>query len=332
MTTVTHEKLRSDLGAGRLAPLYFLYGPETFLRDRAVREISDAVLSTSGLREFNEHSFNLLSGDVHEALAAAEQLPLMSERRVVRITEFGKLREADEEVLIKYVSNPAESSVVIFIADEPDKRKRLIKTLLEGCVAVEFAALKDGEAKRWVRERLEELNLSAEPAVVDEFVTLVGSNMQTLNSELEKLAVAVVGAGRITLESVYELIYRSRELSNFQLGDQLVARNRKRALETLYRLLEDGVEPVMLLGLIANNYHRLAIARDLLDRGKRNEIFKHVPMPPFKRDEFLKNIQRVNAEKIAHGLKLIAAADFAIKSSRGRPKLQLEVLVCELAS
>ena len=46
--------------------------------------------------------------------------------------------------------------------------------------------------------------------------------------------------GAALSELVDELIGRSRELSNFELGDHLVSRNRKRALETLHRLLEGG--------------------------------------------------------------------------------------------
>ena len=58
-------------------------------------------------------------------------------------------------------------------------------------------------------------------------------------------------------------------------------------------------------------------------------------MPFFKRDAFLAHLQHSSAEKIAQGIKLIAAADLAIKTSvgGGGPKgaeLQLEMLVCEL--
>ena len=83
--------------------------------------------------------------------------------------------------------------------------------------------------------------------------------MQTLANELDKLGSAALDGGRIDMELVDELIGRTRELSNFELGDHLLANNRKRALETLHRLLDDGAEPVMLIGLIAGNYHRLAL-------------------------------------------------------------------------
>ena len=174
-------------------------------------------------------------------------------------------------------------------------------------------------------------------AVFVDIVRLVGTNLQTLNSELDKLAAAAVETRQITTELVDELIDRSRELSNFDLGDQLVAGDRRRALETLHRLLEDDVAPVMLVGLIAGNYHRLALAKELLKRGARDEVNRLVYGPPAKRDAFMNTLQRSDAGKLARGIQLIAAADLAIKTSLagGGPKgarLQLEVLVCELAS
>jgi len=82
-------------------PLYLLLGTERFLRDAAARSITEAALRGTLLREFNECSFNLLRDSVQAAIAAAEQLPMMSDRRVVRIRDFGRLRENDEETLVR---------------------------------------------------------------------------------------------------------------------------------------------------------------------------------------------------------------------------------------
>jgi DNA polymerase-3 subunit delta len=313
-------------------PLYLLLGTERFLRDTAARAITEAALHGTLLREFNESSFNLQRDSVHSAIAAAEQLPMMSERRVVRIRDFGRLRESDEETLIRYLNNPAPSTVMIFITDDLDKRRKATKSLLDNCVVVDFPTLKDAEAKAWARTRLKELKTSADDAVLSEIIGLVGTDVQTLFSEIDKLASAVADTGRIVPEVVDELIGRSRELSNFELGDHLLANNRKRALETLHRLLDDGAEPVMLIGLIAGNFHRLALAKSLLAKGGREEVFRNISLPPFKRDAYIANLQRNDAANIARGLQLTAAADLAIKTSQATPRLQLELLVCELSS
>ncbi len=336
MSTFSRTELERSLKEGRVAPVYLLVGCEGYLRDNGARAITDAALSDTLLREFNESSFSLTSGGAQEAIAAANQLPMMSTRRVVKITDFGKLREADEEALVRYISNPAESTVMIFNTEDLDKRKKLARALLEKCQVVDYPALKDGDAKAWVKSRLKELKVTCDEQALSEIIMLVGTDVQTLFSELDKLASAALPTRRITIEMVDDLIGRSRELSNWDLGDHLIARNRKQALETLYRLLEGGSQPVMLIGAIAGNYHRLALAKEALTRGSRDDVFRVVPMPPFKRDAFIANLKRSDAAKIAHGIKLIAAADLAIKTSvgGGGPKgarLQLEMLVCELS-
>ena len=331
MKTLTRTELERSLREG-LRPLYLLLGPEVYLRRVAAQTITDLALSRTLLREFNESSFSLSSDPVQSAIAAAEQLPMMSDTRVIRVRDFAKLREADEETLIRYLNNPSPSTVMIFTADELDKRKKSSKVLLDTCTVVEFTTLKDSEAKAWAKSRLKELKVAADDQVLSEIISLVGSDVQTLSNEIEKLASAAANTGRITPDHVDELIGRSRELSNFELGDHLLAGNRKRALETLHRLLEDGAEPVMLVGLIAGNYHRLALGKHLLSRGGREEVFRNINLPPFKRDSYISTLQRSTAAKIARGIQLTAATDLAIKTSQATPRLQLEMLVCELAS
>ncbi|HKZ79989.1 MAG TPA: DNA polymerase III subunit delta [Pyrinomonadaceae bacterium] len=332
MSAISRAELDRWLRQDQLNPLYLLIGPEAYLRKEAAQAIADCALRDTLLREFNDSTFSLQSGGAHDAIAAAEQLPMMSSRRVVRITDFGKLRESDENVLVNYLLRPAPSSVVIFIAGDLDKRKKLTKTLMQECVVVDFPPLKDGEAKTWVKQRLSELKLSATEQTLSEFVALVGTDVQTLFSELEKMAAAAADTNRLTPELIDSLIARSREHSNFELGDHLLACNRLRALETLHRLLESGAEPVMLLGLMAGNYHRLALAKDMLRQGSPEDIFRTVPMPFFKRDQYMQTLRKLDAANIARGIQLIADADLAIKTSRASPRLQLEMLVCELTT
>ncbi len=330
MKTLTRVELERSLREG-VKPLYLLLGSESYLRGSVAQAIAESALSGTLLREFNESSFSLLTDAVQSAIAAAEQLPMMSTRRVVKVKDFAKLREADEQVLIAYLKNPAPSTVMILIADDLDKRKAASKVLLDTCIVVDFSPIKDAEAKAWCRTRLKELKTAADDLVLSEIIRLVGTDVQTLYTEIDKLASAAIGSGKITLELVHALVGRSRELSNFELGDHLLANNRKRALETLHRLLDDGAEPVMLIGLIAGNYHRLALGKYLLARGGRDEVFRSILMPPFKRDSYMATLQRSDATKITRGIQLIAAADLAIKTSQGTPRLQLEMLVCELA-
>src|SRR4026208_476060 len=189
MKTLTRTELERSLREA-VRPLHLLLGTEVYLRRPAAKTIADLALSRTLLREFNESSFSLSSDPVQSAIAAAEQLPMMSDTLVVRIRDFARLRETDEEILIRYLNNPSPSTVMIFTADELDKRKKSSKVLLDTCTVVEFPPLKDAEAKGWAKSRLKELNVTVDEQVLSEIIGLVGTDGQTLLKELDKIAPA----------------------------------------------------------------------------------------------------------------------------------------------
>jgi DNA polymerase-3 subunit delta len=339
MKVLSREDLKNQLIKGEIAPVYLLFGEETYLRDSAARFIADKALTDSGLREFNETAFSLAESKIEYALSAAEQMPMISARRVVRITEVavsatGKkdsLKEDDETILMRYLSRPSETSVVIFVADEIDKRRKISKLLLENCVAVEFVTLSDMELMTWAKGKLKEQNADIEDRALRYLVGLVGNNVQKITTEIEKLAVAALPGSLITFELVEQLVPNSRELSNFELTDYLLAKNRTRALQILHKILDDGAEPLMLLGLIANNFRRLFLAKELMRNGvERGEVARTMRLPYSKQEDFLATARRADAERLSWNLQRIAQADLAIKTSQATPRLQIEMLVCEL--
>ena len=332
MPVRTSKDLAQALKKGQIEPVYFLFGPETYLRDEAARLIADQAMSGTLLREFNDSTFNLTSDDARDAIAAAEQLPMMSQRRIVRIKNLGKLKEADEEVLLNYVNRPVETSVVIFITEDIDKRKKLARLLLAGA-AFEFQPLKLSELQAWIRSYLKGLTAEIEPQALQRILETVTSDLHTLANGLNKLYAAALPSGRIKTELVDSLVGRSREHMNWELSDHIISRNRKGALKTLKDLLDDGVEPLLLIGLIAGTYRRMALAKALLSQGASPAtIFSEVRMPPFKQRDYLALLNRVDSERLARTIRRVAETDLAIKTSKATPRMQVEMLVCELMS
>ena len=335
MSKLTREQLRTALTEGRIESLYVLFGEEDYLRDLAARAITEQVLADAPLREFNESRYSLAnnSADIRDAIAAAEQLPMMTMRRVVRIDDVNKLTEDDEATLLRYVDRPAESSVVILTARDLDKRRKVTKTLINACVSVEFVHLQGSDLTKWLHGRLRTVNATVDENTLKHFVELVGTDARKLANELDKLATAALPGVQITRELVDELVARSREQGVFDLSDNLIAHDVRRALRTLHRLLDDRAEPVMLIGTLASSFHRLALAKELMASGApEQEVNRLVPFFGPKREAFLANARRSDAATLARNIKLIANADLAIKTSRGTPRMQLEFLVCELAA
>ncbi len=345
MNILSREDLRNQLKRREFALVYLLFGAETYLRDLAAKWIADLVLADSSLREFNETEFSLSVAPVQHALASAEQMPMISARRVVKITDVvvsasgtkDNLKEDDEAALSAYLNRPAETSVVIFIANELDKRRKISKLLLEKCTAVEFKELEDAEMITWAKNKLKDINAEADDRALRHLIGLVGNNVRRLTNEIEKLAVAALPDSLITLELVESLVPNSREISNFDLTDSLLTKNKPRSLQILKKILDDGAEPLMILGLIASNFRRLFMSKELMRQGvERREVARILKLPYSKQEDFLATARRIETEKLTGIMRRIAEADVAIKTSIGGggtagSRLQIEMLVCELA-
>src|SRR6185295_4812595 len=126
-------------------------------------------------------------------------------------------------------------------------------------------------------------------------------------------------------------VSRSREHMNWDLTDNIVSRNRRAALKVLRDFLDDGAEPVLLTGVIAGTFRRMALAKEMLVRGaSQGEIFSEVRVPPFKQRDYLSMLNRIDANTISNMVQRIAETDVAIKTSKATPRMQMEMLVCEL--
>ena len=119
------------------------------------------------------------------------------------------------------------------------------------------------------------------------------------------------------MELVDELIGRTRELSISNSGTICSPTTEnarwKRFIDcstTAPNLSCSSVlSPVTIIGSLSENI--------CSTRGGREEVFRNISMPPFKRDAYISNLQRNDAKKIARGIQLTAAADLAIKTSPG---------------
>ena len=250
MKVLSTEDLRNQLRNKQIAPVYLLFGAETYLRDLAAKTITNIALKDSAMRDFNESEVSLNEAEVRYAISSAEQMPMMDSHRVIRITDLAvstnkqknNLKDDDEVLLKSYLTRPSESSIVIFVAEELDKRLKMAKLLLNNCVSVEFKELDDNELLRWAKDKLRELKANADDKALRHLVSLVGRDVRKLTLEVEKLATAALPENIITYELVESLVPNSREISNFDLTDYLLAKNKIRSLQVLKKILDDGAD------------------------------------------------------------------------------------------
>src|ERR1044072_7304761 len=138
MPDLSKEELWRQLKQDAISPVYVLFGDESFLRDRAASEIVNRSFQANELLDFNydEYSLNDRQG-ISSAIADTNQIPMMSSKRVVKVSDIriaasanrDTLKESDEEVLARYLANPADSTILIMVADELNGNRKLTKLL-----------------------------------------------------------------------------------------------------------------------------------------------------------------------------------------------------------
>jgi DNA polymerase-3 subunit delta len=346
MAILTREDLRHRLRKREFSPVYVLFGPESYLRDLAVKTICDLSFTAGEARDFNETVFSLnVEGNLRGALAAAEQLPMMASRRLILVTDVrvssttsrDNLREDDEAALDAFLKRPVESSIVIFVAEEFDKRRKMAKLLTDHATAVEFTDLKDAELAKWARDKIRDAGSEIDERGLRELVTLVGPDVRRLTVEIEKLSTAALPDKKISTELIEALVANSREVSNFDLTDHLFAGRKSEALRTLNKILDDGSEPLALLGLISYNVRRLLMAKEAMEQGiDRGDVARIAKLRYSDQEPFLAIARRTDDKKLSRAIRRLAETDVAIKTSIGGggpvgARMQIEMLVAELA-
>jgi len=347
MPDLSREELWRQLKQGTLAPVYVLYGAETYLRDRAASEIVNHAFGEGDLRDFNYDEFDLTARQgIDGAIAAADQLPMMSARRVVRVSDIrvaaaatrDTLREEDEEILARYLANPSPSTVLILVADELNGNRKVTKLLKAHAAMLEFKPLEGANLTSWIGKAARDLNSRIDDLAVRLLIDLVGADLRRLDNEIKKLSTAAMPDGVITAELVEALVLPSSEVENFILTDAMISGRPERTIAAMKKVLDSGGEPIALLGLISYNIRRLAVAKEMMDRGEdRSRLAGILKMRFNDQEPFLAAARRVDRAKLIPIFDKLKNADLAMKTSVGGSgpvgnRMQIEVLVCEIAT
>jgi DNA polymerase-3 subunit delta len=328
-----HRKLQS----GQVAPLYLFEGPERYLRDQALKKLLEVAVEESA-RDFNFARISVAQGNLDDALAMARQFPMISSRRMVVVTGFEAINDDKQlEALKDYLRAPAETTALVFVSDALDNRRNIATMLRKTCEVVTFDQLDEREAApRWIRDYVTRAGRFIEPQAAAYLVGMVGVDLTRLSTELDKLINFAGEKGRIGNQEIDDLVLNSRGHSNFELTDAILDGDRRRALYLLDRIYANASErpealSLMILGAIASNYRKMLAAKELMNRNAPNEeVAKAVGMPPYIVTRFNERVRKIDAGRILRGIARISETDVALKTSLATPRLQIEVLVCEL--
>ncbi len=336
LDALSYDDFRRQIKEGHVESLYLFTGEEDYLHTRAVRLLYNTIDEAS--RIFNIALFSIGSeispagpkATAAMAIDAANQWPMAASRRVVIIRDFDKIREEENDLVFEYLKRPASTATVVFQSRSLDQRRKITTALMKACAVFSFDHPTDQQAAKWAEQFLKRRNCRIEPNALGHLIGLTGTRMSRLSNELEKLAAYSEGS-IINNAIVDQMVPRAREHSGFEIWDAIMERDRKRALRLLHRMLEDGAEPVVVVGSIAGLYRRMLAGKELIARQTpQEEVMKATGQYGPRAKHFNARLNRTSREEIVRGLRRIAQVDDAIKSSLATPRLQLEILICEL--
>lgn len=317
---LTYEQLVASVQGGDFAPLYFLYGEETFLVEEIQRLIIDRAL------EPHERDFNLdivygSDADVRHVLSLCSGYPVMAQRRVVVVREFERLE--DNRLFTSYAESPNPTAVVVLACNgKPNLNTHPYRALRQHA-AVEFKALRDREMPGWVQTRAKMMGRNLEPEALHAFVEFLGTDLRAAVTELEKLITFVGERNTITVDDVVRASGQTREISVFELQKAVGSGRHNDAVRIGERLLQHASNPygetLMIVSILASFYTKVwklgpLVAQRLPDA----QIAREIGVPPYFLSEYKSVLGRIGGAGIQQAFVTLLAADFELKGGSTR--------------
>lgn len=224
-TGPSYEEIIRDVKAGNFAPIYYLMGDEDYYIDR----MSDYIVSMALRSDEKDFNYDLLyGGDVtaNQVIQYAQGLPMMAERRVVMVREAQNM--SDKEQLASYLShyNPSTILIMCHKHGKLDARRELAKEVKKVGVLFESKRLADYQLSGFVSGYFKRKGIECEPAAAQMLSEYVGSDLNRLSSEMDKLILSMPqGVMRVVSSMVEEQTGVSKDYNNFELQNALAARD-----------------------------------------------------------------------------------------------------------
>ena len=198
------QQLLEDIKNGSFARVYLLYGEETYLRLQYRDKLKKALIPDGDT--MNYHYFEGKGVETAQLIDLAETLPFFAERRVIVVENSGLFKKSTED-LAEYFKAPAPSVCFVFVETEVDKRGRLYKAVRDTGRVVEFARQNEATLQKWILIQLKKEGKRITQNDLQFFQQRVGSDMENISRELEKLFCYTMGRDVITAEPPMRILF-----------------------------------------------------------------------------------------------------------------------------
>lgn len=331
---MTFQEALKHLDKGVFSPVYLITGDEPFLIETLLRHFLKQGLEASA-HGFNFNPFRAGETSPEIMLSIANTFPILSPRRMVWIQNADLLKD-DRGLFLNYLDNPAETTLLVFIAEKPDLRKKLFSVLKKKAVLIMCPRLKERELPAWIRQAAKKAGLTLSEEVIWFLQEHLGADLFSIHQEIEKLALFCVGEGlgmgaeAVSVAAAQKIIGNGRAHSIFELTHAVGNKDCKTALVLLEKMLAEGAHSLFILTMLVRLWRQMAIARDLIDSGQAGAVASRVPMPPSLLQTFLQQVRRWSREEIETAFERALSADSQLKGGGLPEKVVMQTLLMDL--
>ncbi|WP_071460190.1 DNA polymerase III subunit delta [Bacillus massilinigeriensis] len=322
-----------------IKPVYLVYGTESFLISETRQLLIDNTIQEEEL-DFNLSVYDLEETALDVAMEDAETLPFMGEKRLVILqnpifltAEKAKKIEHNLAKLEKYLKEPAPYTVLILLApyEKLDERKKITKELKRAATVVEAKKLTESELKKWIKERAIANGVDFTNEAVERMLTLAGTNLSLLTSEVDKLALYAGSGAQIGPDIVEKLVSKSLEQNIFSLVDKVVHRRIGEALMIYQDLLKQNEEPLKILSIIAGQFRLIYQVKELSRKGYgQQQIAGTLKVHPFRVKLAAGQASYFTEQELARIITMLAEGDYQMKTGGLRKELIIEMILFKL--
>ncbi len=330
---MTFEEALKHLDRAQFSPLYLITGDEPFLIETLLAQFSEKGLEPSA-QSFNFSRIQASNTNVEAILAIANTFPIASPRRMIWIHNADQLKD-ERGLLLDYFANPSETTLLVFIAEKPDMRKKLFSTLKKSATVMHAPRPREGEVPTWIRRAAKKNGLDLSEEVIWFLKEHLGRDLLAIHQEIEKLALFCAGENdsairTVSIEVAQEIIGDGRSHTIFELTDAVGNKNAEKALMLLGKLLSEGAHPLFILTMLVRLWRQMAIAKALIDSGQTQAVAKRVPMPPSLLQRFLRQLKQWTSDEIQKAFGQALSVDSQLKGGSLPARTVLETLLLDL--
>ncbi len=338
--------LEQTIRQGRIAPVYILYGEDSYSRQQNAEELAEAISAARGGADLNVYDAS--ESSVDDIVTGILTVPMFASSRVVVVRRLEEIPTAQQGRIISLIApgkartdlQMPEGTSVIFISGSTSLPRKAVSAAGDNVVAAEFRPAYASDARSFVYSRARELGIEIRPDGVELLIEFAGADYGALTQEIEKL-ITYLGPRRdsgrmcIDVDHIRAAVGRSPTRTVFEFCDAAIAGDCQGAMSALDDLLRTERHPLSILNTLATQLRRLMSARCELDRGSTSEeAARAISRPPGRANwaarKAVQQATELNQRDIAGMISRIARADLDFKTGAMPDRLLMEVLVSEI--